>query len=1753
MSSYDPSLFNTSPYYDDFNEDKKFLRMLFRPGYAVQSRELTQLQTILQNQIERFGNHVFKDGSRIIGGEVSTQTLNFLRIKPDTYAAPVLRIAPSDVVGYNLIQRGATGETDVRAKVVDYLEYLDTNDPYGVAVVSYLSGSQFSAGATLECDNPDVFLQIQVPTTNDSGIASEQYTGSCKVVGVNDGIYYINGFFVKATSQFEPAYNIGTTSGVRNFSNPNGSMGFELKPMIVTEKEDYTLKDPANGSYNYNAPGAHRFKIDPTLKFVESLADEDFIELVRYENGVITKKNEESEYSELVKLFAQRTYDESGNYIVRPFDISFRNGSGNTFFADIGSGKAYVFGYEYETKFKDVLQVPKGRTTKQYTDLPITNYFGNYVVGTHQPSLNQIATSLNELFSGLNSSLGQQTRGYLVYGATGAADGGTLTNAVFTARLVGIDLDLDADLDASTEVPDGLTIKYHLMDVQYPNSITQVGLDSGATANLYMLDQRTNVSTKIGHNLNKKEDVSTSRYIPEIYDTQNQSLVYAANEATPTTVVKNIDELQYIHRVSRGFAVSADNPQPTVFLNQGVEFDWCLANGTVPSGVPIQIDESDGYFLVYVSGSGFPIGTTIRIVSNAFTVQNGATKITAQITADGDAVKFTTNLPVGGYFLVGKSKNNSENIASSPDPVAKMRVKTGTAATEIITNTTATLNSYKRVIKRNSSDAIYEMYFVLDRADVWKINSIVSGSTDISNRFLFDNGQRDYGYELARLYVKPEYFGVYGGTSTFTMTINYSYFTHSGYGPFTVESYRGISYDQIPIFVSPTTGKSIHLANAIDFRYIAQIEGYITSGATSGTVAAPGPTGNSVVPVLTYSNGFAPEQFTLKNTNISYLPRIDKVVVSKNTSLDGTTTTIQRIAGNPSDSPIVPEDLGDSMTLFVLNIPAYTFKATDVRADTIGNSRFTMKDIGGISKRVDSLEQYAVLSDLELDIIGKNLKLIDGVTEAIKKAIIVDSFDGHSVADVANREHQCSIDIERGELRPFFVSDAYEFRYNGGDAGITLTTDGILCYNFTKYGTPILAQERASETIKVNPFDLPNWVGNMVITPHADYWYDNENRPVVKSNEEGMNDAWLSSNMNDREGHGSQWNDWESIWTGISVELTDAESKKNSQFFSKPRNAQTGNVVGDRFVVVEGIERNAKSLEQLKEMYTADFRKKNFYNEVALNTLVNKSVVPTLRGGKTITFSAYNLKPNTQVSIFFDNVNVNALCTNVSGNTGPFKTNALDGSLVNISMTIPSETFEVGEKILRVIDDPNNVVENATTIAEGIYYATGIKNDDFTSVVSIRPSEIRKQTPNSSKVVSNPLFRDRSINTAVYNQWIDPLTQTFEINQNFYPNGLYLESVDLFVASKDKYLPLTVEIHPVVAGVPHPAVVLPFSTVVKNPSAISDNAVTPTATNFKFSTPVYLAPGQYALVVKANSSDYSLFVGNIGQYDIISNERISSTFNGGVLFKPQNSSEQVGDASTDLMFNLNRCSFSNPATTTITLNHYHNGVADNNNATLVQPNPAIFIPPGVAVGTKVQIATDVYDAIANRNLPLPQKYEIDETEVLDLILTPSVVTTGLLTPMVDMQKTNVVVVESLIDNSDSTTQETSPYSGRANSKVARYITKNVSLPVGETARELKVLLDLNVPTGSFVRVYGKAFSKSGINQESYALMTLESPDEFSLGGEATNSLTKFDFREAVYALNPGFEFDTFAVKIVMYSTDASKIPVAKNLRVVALE
>ena len=54
-------------YKDDFADSDNYHRILFNSGKALQARELTQLQTIIQEEITRFGSNIFVDGGVVNG------------------------------------------------------------------------------------------------------------------------------------------------------------------------------------------------------------------------------------------------------------------------------------------------------------------------------------------------------------------------------------------------------------------------------------------------------------------------------------------------------------------------------------------------------------------------------------------------------------------------------------------------------------------------------------------------------------------------------------------------------------------------------------------------------------------------------------------------------------------------------------------------------------------------------------------------------------------------------------------------------------------------------------------------------------------------------------------------------------------------------------------------------------------------------------------------------------------------------------------------------------------------------------------------------------------------------------------------------------------------------------------------------------------------------------------------------------------------------------------------------------------------------------------------------------------------------------------------------------------------------------------------------------------------------------------------------------------------------------------------------
>ena len=114
---------NVSPYFDDYDEAKEFYRVLFRPGVSVQVRELNQLQSIFQNQIERFGNHVFKNGTIVSG-----VNFQYVPYYPYVKIKDVNSLnQPVDVRTYSKLW--VKNSANLIAKVINYQLGVESRDP----------------------------------------------------------------------------------------------------------------------------------------------------------------------------------------------------------------------------------------------------------------------------------------------------------------------------------------------------------------------------------------------------------------------------------------------------------------------------------------------------------------------------------------------------------------------------------------------------------------------------------------------------------------------------------------------------------------------------------------------------------------------------------------------------------------------------------------------------------------------------------------------------------------------------------------------------------------------------------------------------------------------------------------------------------------------------------------------------------------------------------------------------------------------------------------------------------------------------------------------------------------------------------------------------------------------------------------------------------------------------------------------------------------------------------------------------------------------------------------------------------------------------------------------------------------------------------------------------------------------------------------------------------------------------------------
>lgn len=302
---------NINPYFDDFDENKNYYRTMFKPGYPLQARELTQSQTILQDQIEKLASRFMKDGDNIVPGEFSISTTeNYVRVSEITQGTKAV-----DYIGFKL-----TGTSSGVIATVTHAEEKTDTDDTTFFVVYETSGntsehSTFVEGEVLECNNPSRFTAT-VGVSEISEPIDSTPMGFGTIFKVEAGSYYVNGFMVRNDEQLVV---------VDKYSeSPDAEVGFVVTESLITSAQDPSLLDNAQGSSNFAAPGADRLQILLTLKSrpYNSNADPNFILLAKIAGGnMIGKPDQSVKWAWLYDILAKRTNDESGDYIVKDFPI----------------------------------------------------------------------------------------------------------------------------------------------------------------------------------------------------------------------------------------------------------------------------------------------------------------------------------------------------------------------------------------------------------------------------------------------------------------------------------------------------------------------------------------------------------------------------------------------------------------------------------------------------------------------------------------------------------------------------------------------------------------------------------------------------------------------------------------------------------------------------------------------------------------------------------------------------------------------------------------------------------------------------------------------------------------------------------------------------------------------------------------------------------------------------------------------------------------------------------------------------------------------------------------------------------------------------------------------------------------------------------------------------------------------------------------------------------------------------------------
>ena len=1053
---------NVNPYWDDYSVNKSYYRVLFKPSVAVQARELTQAQSMLQNHIEQFGNYSFNSGDIVSGCSIiDIPNLPFSRLA-DLSSNGSLDVSTLA----NTIAVSAT--TGLKARVIATMSGTTASYPNtNVIYFKYLNvGTNTTSNNVTSFSNNEQLNFYSIPAntlitsvnTYANATAGYTTTGNAHAVKVTDGIVYLNGVFVNIeTPVIGLVNNFGTYAG-------NNLVGFVLNENIISYNQDPTLLDNALGYPNENAPGADRLQltaslvsIDPTLLSNTS----GFNAIANYNFGSLITKDlpSSSLFSSIGDAIAERIYEEAGNYVVNPFTVdtvatspsTSLTANANQFYAKISPGVGYAQGYRVELLNSAYATVRKGTDTVTSQSQQITFNYGGYLICNEVSGLfpfNNVE-SVN-LYSIPMKSV--TTENYLSTAPSGTYLIGNANMRCFTP---------------ASGQPGTNTAQYyvHLFNIQMANGYTSSNIASIGYYNSGSLKGIADVVSNAGgvtsspdqffsFGVNALQSVSNSQYTYRRWS--NANLTTSGNVTINITqsAIGGTDILTY------GTGTLIDSEAITfslVLLGSGNTANL-TSTVTVTGTSNAVVGAATTFTNDFVVGDQITINGQTRMVASIanntyLTVSNTFSAAAAngyyKTYSVGQYIPFSVSMPGNRGVNITSATSFTINTGQLPSSIIPCAVYYNVLRTQL-TAAQKTINKSRFVCINTSNNP--NGPWCLGFSDVQKItnvwgtanNSYSINGKNITNLFAFDNGQRDTYYGLSYLNLAPG-----ASLSAYPyLLVQLDYFSPNysqGVGFFDINSYpiddintsntNAITTAQMPVYVD-TSGQINPLRNYIDFRPVAVSTGtdtgFVNTSITAQVTAAIAVASAAANPssTLTFnvpSGGVAPPAFgqNFQGTYTYYLPRKDLLYFSPSGA-------IKVKEGAPNINPQTPLYPDNGMPLAVINIPPYPSITPDlvanlaadnklcvsqirdvsaiVASSVITNRRYTMQDIGKLDTRISDLEYYASLSLLQTS--ATNLSITDqNGLNRFKNGIFVEQFSDFTTSAVSSPEYSISIDV----------------------------------------------------------------------------------------------------------------------------------------------------------------------------------------------------------------------------------------------------------------------------------------------------------------------------------------------------------------------------------------------------------------------------------------------------------------------------------------------------------------------------------------------------------------------------------------------------------------------------------------------------------------------------------------------------------------------------------------------------------------------